>query len=174
MLEDIDAPLVATFLDDLEAERGITARTRNLRLTAIPAKRFTRTRLPVLSRPEVDALLAAPDLRTWSGRRDHVLILPAVQTGQRLSELTGLVPDDLQLGVGPHVRVIGKGRTCRFSEAVADVLAALVGTQCTRYVRRSIRRRLFGVTPWAGMPLRHHLPARTRAPLNFPGAGLRR
>ena len=113
MLEDIDAPLVAAFLDELEAKRGITARTRNLRLTAIhsffryvafeapahaaqtqrvlaiPAKRFTRTLVPFLSRPEVDALLAAPDLRTWSGRRDHALILLAVQTGLRLSELTG-------------------------------------------------------------------------------------
>jgi site-specific recombinase XerD len=134
MLEDIDAPLVAAFLDDLEAKRGVAARTRNLRLTAIhsffryvafeapahaaqtqrvlaiPAKRFTRTLVPFLSRPEVDALLAAPDLRTWSGRRDHALILLAVQTGLRLSELTGLVPDDLQLGAGAHVRVIGKGR----------------------------------------------------------------
>ena len=134
MLEDIDAPLVVAFLDDLEAKRGITARTRNLRLTAIhsffryvafeapahaaqtqrvlaiPAKRFTRTLVPFLSRPEVDALLAAPDLRTWSGRRDHALILLAVQTGLRLSELTGLVPDDLQLGAGAHVRVVGKGR----------------------------------------------------------------
>jgi site-specific recombinase XerD len=134
MLEDIDAPLVAAFLDDLEAKRGVAARTRNLRLTAIhsffryvafeapahaaqtqrvlaiPAKRVTRTLVPFLSRPEVDALLAAPDLRTWSGRRDHALILLAVQTGLRLSELTGLVPDDLQLGAGAHVRVIGKGR----------------------------------------------------------------
>lgn len=99
MLDDIDAPLVAAFLDDLEVKRGITARTRNLRLTAIhsffryvafeapanaaqtqrvlaiPAKRFTRTLVPFLSRPEVEALLAAPDQRAWSGRRDHALIL---------------------------------------------------------------------------------------------------
>jgi site-specific recombinase XerD len=126
MLDDIDAPLVVAFLDDLEAKRGITARTRNLRLTAIhsffryvafeapahaaqtqrvlaiPAKRFTRALVPFLSRPEVDALLAAPDPQTWSGRRDHALILLAVQTGLRLSELTGLVPDDLQLGAGAH------------------------------------------------------------------------
>ncbi len=134
VLEDIDAASVVAFLDDLEAKRSITARTRNLRLTAIhsffryvafeapahaaqtqrvlaiPAKRFTRTLVPFLSRAEVDALLAVPDLRTWSGRRDRALILLAVQTGLRLSELTGLVPDDLQLGAGAHVRVIGKGR----------------------------------------------------------------
>lgn len=151
LLDDIDAPLVVAFLDDLEAKRGITARTRNLRLTAIhsffryvafeapahaaqtqrvlaiPAKRFTRALVPFLSRPEVDALLAAPDLRTWSGRRDHALILLAVQTGLRLSELTGLVPNDLQLGAGAHVRVIGKGRKERcapLSKSTRAVLAA--------------------------------------------------
>jgi site-specific recombinase XerD len=153
MLDDIDAPLVVAFLDDLEAKRGITARTRNLRLTAIhsffryvafeapahaaqtqrvlaiPAKRFTRALVPFLSRPEVDALLAAPDLRTWSGRRDHAMILLAVQTGLRLSELTGLVPDDLQLGAGAHVRVIGKGRKERctpLSKSTRAVLTAWI------------------------------------------------
>src|SRR5256885_13250511 len=113
-LDDIDAPLVVDFLDDLEKVRDVTARTRNLRLTAIqsffryvafeapthaaqiqrvlaiPAKRFARALVPFLSRQEVDALLAAPDQRTWSGRRDHALILLAVQTGLRVSELTGL------------------------------------------------------------------------------------
>jgi site-specific recombinase XerD len=153
MLDDIDAPLVVAFLDDLEAKRGITARTRNLRLTAIhsffryvafeapahaaqtqrvlaiPAKRFTRTLVPFLSRPEVDALLAAPDLRTWSGRRDHAMSLLAVQTGLRLSELTGLVPDDLHLGAGAHVRVIGKGRKERctpLSKSTRAVLSAWI------------------------------------------------
>lgn len=115
-LEDIDALLVAAFLDDLEKVLDIAPRTRNLRLTAIhsffryaafeapthaaqiqrvlaiPPKRFVRALVPFLSRPEVDALLAAPDQRTWSGRRDHALILLAVQTGLRLSELTGLRP----------------------------------------------------------------------------------
>lgn len=150
-LEDIDAPLVAAFLDDLEATRRITARTRNLRLTAvhsffryasyeapthaaqiarvlvIPAKKFTRALVPFLSRPEVDALLAAPDQRTWSGRRDHALILLAVQTGLRLSELTALRSDDINLGTGSHVRVVGKGRKERctpLSKATRAVLAA--------------------------------------------------
>jgi site-specific recombinase XerD len=150
-LEDIDAPLVAAFLDDLEKVRGVTARTRNLRLTAvhsffryaafeapshaaqiqrvlaIPAKRFTRTLVPFLSRPEVDALLSAPDRRTWPGRRDHALMLLAVQTGLRLSELTGLQREDLHLGTGAHVRVIGKGRKERctpLSKNTRAVLAA--------------------------------------------------
>jgi site-specific recombinase XerD len=133
-MEDIDAPLVMAFLDEMEQTRKITARTRNLRLTAvhsffrfaafempthsdqiqrvlaIPAKRFTRALVPFLNRQEVDALLAAPDQTHWSGRRDHALLLLAVQTGLRLSELTSLQRDDLHVGVGAHVRVIGKGR----------------------------------------------------------------
>jgi site-specific recombinase XerD len=150
-LDDIDAPLVMAFLDELERVRGITARTRNLRLTAvhsffrfaafeapshsvqiqrvlaIPAKRFTRTLVPFLSRPEVDALLAAPDQRSWAGRRDHALLLLAVQTGLRLSELTSLRREDLHVGVGAHVRVIGKGRKERctpLSKSTRAVLAA--------------------------------------------------
>ncbi len=152
-LEDIDAPLITAFLDDLETVRRVTARTRNLRLTAvhsffryaaseapatsaqiqrvlaIPAKRFTRALVPFLSRPEVDALLAAPDRRTWSGRRDHALILLAVQTGLRLSELISLRPEDLHVGTGAHVRVIGKGRKERctpLSKNTRAVLAAWV------------------------------------------------
>lgn len=133
-LDDVDAPLVLAFLDELEQRRGVAARTRNLRLTAIhsffryaafespehsaliqrvlaiPSKRFARALVHFLTRAEVDALLAAPDQGTWSGRRDHALILLAVQTGLRLSELTSLQGDDLSLGTGSHVRVVGKGR----------------------------------------------------------------
>ncbi|RQQ43621.1 site-specific integrase [Burkholderia stagnalis] len=150
-LEDIDAPLVMAFLDNLEAIRGVTARTRNLRLTAvhsffryasyeapthaaqiarvlaIPAKKFDRALIAFLSRAEVDALLAAPDQRTWSGRRDYALMLLAVQTGLRLSELTGLRRDDVHLGMGAHVRVVGKGRKERctpLSKATRTVLTA--------------------------------------------------
>jgi site-specific recombinase XerD len=150
-LGDLDAPLVLAFLDELEQRRGASARTRNLRLTAIhsffryaafespahaaqvqrvlaiPSKRFTRTLVNHLSRTEVDALLAAPDRSTWSGRRDHALILLAVQTGLRLSELTGLQRDDLSIGTGSHVRVIGKGRKERctpLSKATRAVMSA--------------------------------------------------
>jgi site-specific recombinase XerD len=134
MVEQIDAPLITAFLDDLELHRGITARSRNLRLAAvrsffrytayeepayaqqiqrvlaIPEKRCSKALVKSLSRPEVDALLAAPDQRTWLGRRDHALILTAVQTGLRLSELTGLRRQDVHLERGPHVRCLGKGR----------------------------------------------------------------
>ncbi len=150
-LADVDAPLVLAFLDEQEQRRGASARTRNLRLTAIhsffryvafespahaaqaqrvlavPSKRFTRTLVNYLTRAEVDALLAAPDRSSWSGRRDHALILLAVQTGLRLSELTGLQSEDLSMGTGSHVRVIGKGRKERctpLSKATRTVLAA--------------------------------------------------
>src|SRR5229473_6736878 len=132
--EEVDTPLIVAFLDDLENHQGISARSRNLRLTAIhsffrytafeapehsaqiqrvlaiPSKRFTRTLVPFLTRAEVDGLLAAPDRSTWSGRRDHAFILLAVQTGLRLSEMTGLKREDVVFGAGAHVRVIGKGR----------------------------------------------------------------
>jgi site-specific recombinase XerD len=131
--EEIDAPLIVAFLDGLE-EHGLSVRSRNLRLTAlhsffryaafeapthsaqiqrvlaIPSKRFTRTLVQFLTRAEVEALLAAPDQRTWFGRRDHAFLLVAVQTGLRVSEMTGLIRDDVVLGVGAHIRVIGKGR----------------------------------------------------------------
>lgn len=150
-MEDLDAPLVSAFLDEQEKVRKVTARTRNLRLTAvhsffkyaafempshaahiqrvlaIPAKRFSRTLVPFLSRQEVDALLAAPDQDTWSGRRDHALLLLAVQTGLRLSELTNLQREDLYVSIGAHVRVIGKGRKERctpLSKSTRAVLAA--------------------------------------------------
>jgi site-specific recombinase XerD len=85
--------------------------------------------VPFLRRQEVDALLAAPDQSTWSGRRDHALLLLAVQTGLRLSELTGLRREDLHIGAGAHVRVIGKGRKERctpLSKSTRAVLTAWV------------------------------------------------
>ena len=132
--EEIDAPVIVAFLDSLEKQHGVSVRSRNLRLTAIhsffryaafeapahsaqiqrvlavPAKRFTRTLVQFLTRPEVDALLAAPDHGTWAGRRDHAFLLVAVQTGLRVSEMTGLTREDVVLSAGAHVRVIGKGR----------------------------------------------------------------
>jgi len=146
--EEIDAPLIVAFLDDLE-RNGLSIRSRNLRLTAIhsffryaafeapahsaqiqrvlaiPSKRFTRTLVPFLTRPEADALLAAPDQRTWSGRRDHAFLLVALQTGLRLSEMTGLKCEDLILGTGAHVRVIGKGRKERCTPVANSTLAVL-------------------------------------------------
>src|SRR5206468_6523531 len=66
-----------------------------------------------LTDTEVDALVAAPDRGTWCGRRDHTMIVLAVQTGLRVSELTSLNISDVHVRVGAHVRCVGKGRLCR-------------------------------------------------------------
>lgn len=95
------------------------------RVLAIPAKRFTRTLVRFLTRQECDALLAAPDRSTWFGRRDHAFILMAAQTGLRLSEITGVRHEDLVLGAGAHVRVIGKGRKERCTPLAKPTLAVL-------------------------------------------------
>ena len=147
--EEIDAPLIVAFLDELEKRRGVSVRSRNLRLTAIhsffryaafevpaysaqiqrvlaiPSKRFTRTLVQFLTRPEVDALLAAPNQHTWSGRRDHAFLLVAVQTGLRLSEMTGLKCKDLIVGSGAHLRLIGKGRKERCTPLAKSTIAVL-------------------------------------------------
>lgn len=150
-LEQIDAPLIAAFLEDMQTKRGIGASSRNLRLTAIrsffryasfempthgaqiqrvlaiPNKRCTRAQIGFLTREETDAILGAPDLSTRSGRRDHALILLAVQTGLRLSEFTALCRRGIHLGTGAHVRVVGKGRKERstpLTKATSDVLRA--------------------------------------------------
>jgi site-specific recombinase XerD len=136
-LADLDAPLVLDFLDHLEIQRGNTARTRNARLAAIhsfmryaavrdpaslpitarvlaiPAKRFDRPVLGYLSREQVAAILAAPDRRTWSGRRDAVLLATAYNTGARVSELTALRVRDVLLDRQTAVHLHGKGRKQR-------------------------------------------------------------
>lgn len=148
-VEQIDAPLIVEFLDKLEKHQGLSIRSRNLRLSAIhsffhyaafelpthaaqiqrvlaiPSKRFERTLFSFLTRPEVDALLEAPDRSTWSGRRDHAFMLTAVQTGLRLSEMTGLKREDLIIGAGAHVRVIGKGRKERCIPLAKSTVAVL-------------------------------------------------
>jgi site-specific recombinase XerD len=146
---EIDTVLIGAFLDHLEKTRGNCARSRNARLAAIrsffqyaalhepthsasiqrvlaiPSKRWTRAPIAFLTRPEVDALLAAPDQRAWIGRRDHTLLLVAVQTGLRASELTGLVCQDVVFGAGAHVRCLGKGRKERCTPLTRPVASAL-------------------------------------------------
>jgi integrase/recombinase XerD len=131
-LEDLDASLIGAFLDDLENRRGNGARSRNLRLTAvrsffryaaleapgqagiiqrvlaIPNQRQPRALVNFLTRPEIDALLAAPNRTIWLGRRDHAFLLTAVQTGLRLSEMTALRHEDISVGTGAHVHCHGK------------------------------------------------------------------
>jgi integrase/recombinase XerD len=133
-LEDLDVARITAFLAHLENERGNSVRTRNARLTAIhsffqfaafkapdrsqqiarvlsiPEKRYQSTLVSYLTKPEIDALLAAPDRTTPTGRRDHALLALAVQTGLRASELASLRCQDLNLSSGAWVRCEGKGR----------------------------------------------------------------
>jgi len=149
-LDDLDEPLVAAFLDHLEQGRGNSVRTRNHRLAAIhslfgyaalrhpehaasiqrvlaiPPKRFERNLITYLTDGEVDALLAACDRDTWTGRRDHTMWVLTIQTGLRISEMTRLTCADIVLIVGAHVHCIGKGRKERRTPLVpltVDVLA---------------------------------------------------
>ncbi len=138
-IDDLDAPLIGAFLNHLEGERGVSVRTRNARLTAIrslfgfaayrhpehaaviqrvlaiPPKRTDRALVTYLTEPEMQALLAAPDRATKIGRRDHTLLLLALETGLRVSELTALTCGAVQLGTGAHVRCHGKGRKERIT-----------------------------------------------------------
>lgn len=146
---DLDTPLLGAFLDHLERDRKNSARSRNVRLAAIhsffryvalhapehsavaqrvlamPSKRYSRCPIAFLSAVEVDALLAAPDLATWSGRRDRAVLMLAVQTGLRAAELTGLRCEDIVLGVGAHVRCEGKGRKRRCTPLRKDTVRVL-------------------------------------------------
>ncbi len=147
--DDLDATMISAFLHHLENERHNSTRTRNVRLTAIrslfsyaalrhpehalliqrvlaiPPKRFDKRIVTFLSPDEVDALVAAPDQARWEGRRDRVLLLLAIQTGLRVSELTGLNCNDVTLGVGANVRCEGKGRKQR-AVPLTSAVAALV------------------------------------------------
>jgi site-specific recombinase XerD len=154
IVEDIDADLVADFLVHTETARGNSARSRNTRLAAIrsffrfvamtdptwllhcqrvlamPNKRYVRRTVTFLDADEMAALLAAPDRSTWAGRRDHALLLLAVQTGLRASELVGLRRGDVVLGTGAHIRCLGKGRKERATPLrrdTAKLLAAWIG-----------------------------------------------
>ena len=146
---DLDAPFIGRFLNHVEKDRGNAPQTRNVRLAAIhsffhyvafrepalsalvqrvlaiPTKRHKTKPVDFLTRVEIDALVAAPDQSTWAGRRDRTLLLVAVQTGLRASELLGLRCQDVVLGTGAHVRCLGKGRRERCTPLRKDAVAAL-------------------------------------------------
>ena len=136
-LADLDAPLIGAFLNHLEQDRGNSASTRNARLAAIhsfyryaalqpprtrrrrshgciaiPTKRHERNDVSYLTKPEIDALLGAPDRTTWLGRRDHALLLTAITTGLRVSELVALRVADVTLGTG-RAHPCASGRAAR-------------------------------------------------------------
>jgi integrase/recombinase XerD len=148
-LPDLDASLIGAFLNDIEQRRSNSPQTRNLRLTAIrsfcrfaclhkparcahfqrilaiPQKRHVRREVNFLTRTEIDAVLTAPDRSTWIGRRDHALLLLALQTGLRLSEVTGLRREALNLDTSPYVRCTGKGRKERCTPLAKPTVTVL-------------------------------------------------
>lgn len=155
-IEDLDAELVAEFLSHGETVRGNCARSRNTRLAAIrsffryvaisdpiwllhcqrilamPNKRYVRRAVSFLDADEIAALLAAPDRATWVGRRDHALLLLAIQTGLRASELVSLRCGDVVFGTGAHIRCMGKGRKERCTplrHETAKLLAGWIGNR---------------------------------------------
>ena len=147
--DDLDATVISAFLNHLEDVRHNSVRTRNVRLTAIrslfsyaalrhpehalviqrvlaiPPKRFDKRIVSFLTPLEVDALIAAPDQSRWEGRRDRALMLLAIQTGLRVSELTGLNCGDLTIGVGANICCEGKGRKQRAVPLTGPVEALL-------------------------------------------------
>lgn len=146
---DLDAPLIGAFLGHLETVRGNSAATRNARLAAIhslfryaalrhpddaaviarvlaiPPKRSDRTLITYLTEDEITALLAAPDRGTWTGRRDHALLMLACQTGLRATELISLTIGDTHLGAGAHISCTGKGRKQRITPLTSSTTSVL-------------------------------------------------
>lgn len=147
--DDLTEPFVGAFLDHIQSDRHNGTRTRNLRLTAIrsffhyaafqepsrsahiqrvlaiPTKRQDRPLIDFLTHPEIEALLTAPDKATWAGRRDQALLVLAIQTGLRLSELIGIRRRDIVLSSGAHVRCYGKGRKERCTPLTKQTVAIM-------------------------------------------------
>jgi site-specific recombinase XerD len=148
-IEDLNADFIGSFLTHIEKDRGNCARSRNVRLAAIhsffnyiaiqdpshsaliqrvlaiPIKRYDRKPIDFLTKPEIEALLSAPDQSMWSGRRDSALLHLAIQTGLRVSELIGLTCKDIVLGKGAHVRCKGKGRKDRCTPLRKELVVIL-------------------------------------------------
>lgn len=148
-IRDLDSTLVSDFLSHLESKRSNSARSRNTRLAAIrsffrfvamsdpslmlqcqqilalPGKRYVRRTVDFLDREEMKALVAAPDHSTWVGRRDHVLLTLALQTGLRASELINLRCGDVVAGTGAHIQCEGKGRKQRCTPLRRETLKIL-------------------------------------------------
>ena len=148
-IAQLDAPLIAAFLDYLEKARGNSIPTRNNRLAAIhslfaylalhhpehaasiqrvlaiPHKRTERNLVTYLTKPEVDALLAACDQTTWTGRRDHTMFVLTIQAGLRISEVAALTCANITLTTGANVHCVGKGRKERRTPLVPDTRKVL-------------------------------------------------
>lgn len=148
-LGDLTAELITDFLNDLECYRKNSIRTRNARLAAIrsffkyvsvqeptclgqihrilatPQKKYEKKIVQFLNDAEVNAILEVPDRNNWLGMRDYTLLLLAIQTGLRVSEITGLRCEDVSLGQSSHIRCEGKGRKRRCTPLTRDTANAM-------------------------------------------------
>ena len=165
VITDINTAFIDSFLEHLESKRGITTRSRNLRLTAIrsffrfiayelpdhsgliqqvlaiPSKRDVKKQVNYLTRQESEALLITPDQQCWIGRRDHAWLLLALQTGARVSEITALKRSDLHLGTGPYIRIMGKGRKERCTPLTKTTRQVL--QQWVKEIPEALKQHLF-------------------------------
>lgn len=149
MLSDISADFINSFLIDLEQNRGISARSRNVRLAAIrsffhyisfqepqagviinqvlsiPNKKCNKKLITYLTDDEVKGLMDVIDQRSWFGRRDKTLITIAVETGMRLTEITELKWGNFRLDSSGEVKCTGKGRKERIIPISPQVVKML-------------------------------------------------
>ena len=148
-IENINADIIKEFLKDLEKNRNISVRSRNQRLAAIhscfryaaflypersnliqqilavPHKKHDYSVVQFLTSNEIDTLLAMPDRTTWLGRRDYTLILLAIRTGLRVSEIINLRWNDITLGSVSHVHCVGKGRKERVTPITKNTVVVM-------------------------------------------------
>jgi len=158
-VDDLSPSLVRSFLEYLEKERGCSGATRNLRLAtihslakfiamhspehvawcagirAIPFKKTAKSTLSYLDKPEMDALLKAPDIHTPQGRRDYALLLFLYNSGARTDEAAHLTVGDITWGNSPAVHLVGKGnkaRWCPIWTRTSDELKPLIAGRTSR------------------------------------------
>ena len=194
-VDDLDAPLIGAFLTHLEQDRGNRARTRNARLAAIhslyrymalrhpehlqtigrviaiPFKRHEQNSVNYLNLDEIKALLRAPDRTTWLGRRDHALLLTAIQTGVRVTELVTLRICDVSLATGAHCRVTGKGRKRRTATLTRETVAVLIWRVVCQPARVDFCLRVGGGVMWSAGWVAVRLLSATRGQADIRGLG---
>ncbi|HDP0319657.1 TPA: tyrosine-type recombinase/integrase [Salmonella enterica subsp. enterica serovar Concord] len=164
-VDDLSPSVIKLFLLNIEDNRNCSIATRNLRLSAIhslarfigryspehiewcsnvrsiPIKKKVISQVGYLEKPEMDALLVAPDRKTTLGERDYILLLFLYNSGARADEVARLTVDCLNLNEPAYVRVYGKGnkiRICPLWKQTALLLRSLIsGCGVTDHVFRS-------------------------------------
>jgi integrase/recombinase XerD len=164
---DVSSDRLRQFLSELEEKRGCAISTRNQRLAAIhalarfislhapelvewcgqirtvPFKKAPRSLVTYLEKPEMDALLAIPDLRTAQGCRDHALLLFLYNAGTRADEAAQVRISDLTLPQVPDrdlasVMIRGKGNKSRqcplWSQTVRELTLLVQGRDPNEHV----------------------------------------